>query len=247
MADSQQFDTTMMSPSSSPLCVTLRELILQMDISPDALVIVDHAGTIVMVNEQAAALFGYSREELREQRLEMLLPESLRAVHTAHRKHYFAAPRTRAMGAGLQLFGRHKDDTEFPVDISLRPVLLDDEPLVIGAIRDMSEQRRVERERMQQAEQIRLQAGLIDLAHDAILIHDSVSRVMFWNKGAEELYGWSSQEALGRITHSLLRTHFPSNRADIDAHLEAHGHWEGELVHTCRDGRVVIEIGRAHV
>ncbi len=240
MADSQQFDTTMMSPSSSPLCVTLRELILQMDISPDALVIVDHAGTIVMVNEQAAALFGYSREELREQRLEMLLPESLRAVHTAHRKHYFAAPRTRAMGAGLQLFGRHKDDTEFPVDISLRPVLLDDEPLVIGAIRDMSEQRRVERERMQQAEQIRLQAGLIDLAHDAILIHDSVSRVMFWNKGAEELYGWSSQEALGRITHSLLRTHFPSNRADIDAHLEAHGHWEGELVHTCRDGRVVI-------
>ncbi len=240
MADSQQFDTTMMSPSSSPLCVTLRELILQMDISPDALVIVDHAGTIVMVNEQAAALFGYSREELREQRLEMLLPESLRAVHTAHRKHYFAAPRTRAMGAGLQLFGRHKDDTEFPVDISLRPVLLDAEPLVIGAIRDMSEQRRVERERMQQAEQIRLQAGLIDLAHDAILIHDSVSRVMFWNKGAEELYGWSSQEALGRITHSLLRTHFPSNRADIDAHLEAHGHWEGELVHTCRDGRVVI-------
>ena len=142
MADSRQFDTTMMPPSAAPLCVTLRELILQMDISPDALVIVDHAGTIVMVNEQAAALFGYSREELREQRLEMLLPESLRAVHTAHRKHYFAAPRTRAMGAGLQLFGRHKDDTEFPVDISLRPVLLDDEPLVIGAIRDMSEQRR---------------------------------------------------------------------------------------------------------
>jgi PAS domain S-box-containing protein len=229
-----------MPPSAAPLRVTLRELILQMDISPDALVIVDHTGTIMMVNKQAAALFGYDCEELREQRLEMLLPERLRSVHTAHREHYFAAPRTRAMGAGLQLFGRHKDGTEFPVDISLRPVLLEDEPLVIGAIRDMSEQRRVERERMQQAEQIRLQAGLIDLAHEAILIHDSVSRVMFWNKGAEELYGWSSQEALGRITHSLLRTHFPGRRADIDAHLEAHGHWEGELAHTCRDGRVVI-------
>ena len=240
MADSQQFDTTMMPPSSVPLHVTLKELILQLDISPDALVIVDHAGTMVMVNEQAAALFGYDREELREQRLEMLLPERLHSVHTAHREHYFAAPRTRAMGAGLQLFGRHKDGSEIPVDISLRPVLLDDEPLVIGAIRDMSEQRRAERERMQQAEHIRLQTGLIDLAHDAILIRDSVSRVMFWNTGAEELYGWSSQEALGRITQSLLKTHFPSSRADVDAQLEAHGRWEGELVHTCRDGRVVI-------
>ncbi len=240
MADSQQFDPTTLPPSSSPLRVTSRELIQQMGISPDALVIVDHEGNIVMVNEQAAALFGYSREELHEQRLEILLPERLHEVHTAHREHYFAVPRTRAMGAGLQLFGQHKNGTEIPVDISLRPVLLDDEPLVIGAIRDMSEQRRAELERTQQAEQIRLQAELIDLAHDAILIRDSVSRVMSWNTGAEELYGWSSQEALGHITHSLLRTHFPSSCADVDAHLEAHGRWEGELTHTCRDGRVVI-------
>jgi PAS domain S-box-containing protein len=240
MADSRQFDTTIHPQVSAPLHVTLRELILQMDISPDALVIVDHAGNLVLVNEQAAALFGYRSEELREQRLEMLLPERLHEIHTAHREHYFAAPRTRAMGAGLQLFGRHKDGSEIPVDISLRPVLLDDELLVIGAIRDMSEQRLAELERMQQAEHIRLQAELIDLAHDAILIRDSVSRVIFWNTGAEELYGWSSQEALGHMTHSLLKTHFPSSRADVDAQLEEHGRWEGELTHTCRDGRVVI-------
>ena len=240
MANSPRFYTTIMPPSSAPLRVSLSELILQLDISPDALVIVDHAGTMVMVNEPAAALFGYSCEELREQQLEMLLPEYLHTAHTAHREHYFAAACTRAMGAGLRLFGRHQDGSEFPVDISLRPVLLDDELLVIGAIRDMSEQQRVERERLQQAEHIRLQAGLIDLAHDAILIRDALSRVMFWNKGAEELYGWSSQEALGRITHSLLKTHFPSSRADIDAHLAEHRCWEGELTHTCRDGRVVI-------
>ena len=119
-------------------------------------------------------------------------------------------------------------------------MLLDDELLVIGAIRDMSEQHRAERERMQQAEQIRLQADLIELAHDAILIRDSVSRVIFWNKGAEELYGWPSQEALGRISHTLLRTRFPVSRAEVDASLEEHGRWEGELTHTCRDGRVVI-------
>jgi PAS domain S-box-containing protein len=240
MADSRQFDTTIHPHLSAPMHVTLRELILQMDISPDALVIVDHAGNIVMVNEQAVALFGYSREELREQRLEMLLPERLHEIHTAHREHYFSAPRTRAMGAELQLFGRCKDGTEIPVDISLRPVLLEDELLVMGAIRDMSEQRRAEHERMQQAEQIRLQAELIELAHDAILIRDSVNRVIFWNTGAEELYGWSSQEVLGRITHSLFRTHFPSSLAEVDASLEEYGSWEGELTHSCRDGRVVI-------
>ena len=101
----------------------------------------------------------------------------------------------------------------------MRPVLLDDELLVIGAIRDMSQQRWAELERMQQAEQIRLQAELIELSHDAIFIRDSLSRVTFWNKGAEELYGWSSQEALGRISHNLLRTHFPGSRVEIEAHL----------------------------
>ena len=240
MADSQQFDTTTIPLSTSPLRVTSRELIQQMGISPDALVVVDQAGNIVMVNEQAAMLFGYGPEELHGQRLEILLPEHLRKVHIAHREHFFAESRTRTMGAGLQLFGRHKTGTELPVDVSLRPVLLDDVPVVIGAIRDMTEQRRAELERMQQAEQIRLQAELIELSHDAIFIRDSLSRVIFWNKGAEELYGWSSQEALGHITHNLLRTHFPASRAEIEAHLEEHGRWEGELTHTCRDGRVVI-------
>src|SRR5450759_4341173 len=150
------------------------------------------------------------------------------------------SPRTRSMGAELQLLEQHKDGTEFPVDISLRPVLLGEELLAIGAIRDMRLQRRAERERAQQAEHLRLQAKLIDLAHDAIFIRDSVSRVIFWNKGAEELYGWSSQEALGRITHSLLKTHFPSSLAEVEAHLERDGRWEGELTHTRRDGSLVV-------
>src|SRR5437764_7870612 len=134
MANPRQHDTTIPPPSSSPVRVMSTGLIELLDISPDALVIVNQAGTIVMANEQAATLFGYRREELQEQQLEMLLPEGLRAVHITHREHYFTAPRMRSMGAGLQLFGRRKDGIEFPVDISLRPVLLGDEPLAIGAI-----------------------------------------------------------------------------------------------------------------
>ncbi|MGZ3624117.1 MAG: PAS domain-containing protein, partial [Ktedonobacteraceae bacterium] len=181
MIDSRHFDTTTVPQSSVALRVTPTELIHLLDISPDALLIVNGEGIIVMANEQAAELFGYRRVELHELRLEMLLPQRLHALHVAPWKEYFAMPRTRAMGAELQLWGQHKDGAEFPVDISLRAVLLGDEFLTIGAIRDMSLQRRAEREGAQQAEHLRLHAELIDLAHDAIFICDSVSRVIFWN------------------------------------------------------------------
>jgi PAS domain S-box-containing protein len=210
-----------------------------LDLSPDALLIVDRAGTIVLANEQAAALFGYRRQEVQGEPLEMLLPERLRTPHAAHRERYFAEPRPRSMGMGLELLGRCQDGREFPVDISLRPVLLEDQPLTIAAIRDVSGQRRIERERFQQQAQIHLQAELLDLAHDAILVRDAVGRVTFWNNGAEALYGWTAQEAQGRITHSLLQTRFPLDLAAAEAHLERDGYWEGELLHTCRDGHVV--------
>jgi len=210
-----------------------------LDMSPDALVVTDQAGSIMMLNEQAAALFGYDQEELQGKLLESLMPERFRTPHIAHRERFFAAPRRRPMGLGLQLLGRKKDGTEFPVDISLRPLLLDNRPLTIAAIRDMTEQRRAERERLQQLEQIRLQAELINQAHDAIIVRDPVSRILYWNRGAEELYGWTAQEALGRLIHTLLKTRLPVTISTIDAQLEQEGRWEGKLVHTCKDGRII--------
>src|SRR5581483_9947255 len=211
-----------------------------LDLSPDALMIINQAGSIVMVNEQAEVLFGYARSELLGEPLEMLLPRRFRELHVGHRGHYFSAPRTRPMGVGLQLFGLRKDGTEFLVDISLKPLRLDDEPLVLGAIRDVTQQHLAERERLLQAQHIRLQSELINQAHDAILVRDPISRVLSWNRGAEQLYGWTEQEALGHLTHSLLKTRFPIGLATLDAALEHEGQWEGELIHTCRDGGTVI-------
>jgi PAS domain S-box-containing protein len=240
MSDTQASEHTPAAASSAPLSISSTNVLPFLDISPDALVIINPAGTIVMVNRQTEAVFGYARTELLGQQLELLLPQRLRAVHIAHREQYFSSPHTRPMGIGLKLVGRRKDGTEFPVEISLNPLLLDDAPHVIGAIRDMTAQRIAEHEHFQQLEQIRLQAELINLAHDAILVRDPVSRVISWNRGAEELYGWTVQEAQGRITHSLLKTRFPGSRADVDAHLEHEGQWQGELTHTRRDGSSVI-------
>jgi len=124
------------------------------DISPDALVIVNQAGTIVMINKQAEILLGYSHEESVGQQLEILLPQRFRQAHIDHRKHYFAAPITRQMGAGLQLSGRRRDGTEFPVDISLRPLLLDGVPHAVGAIRDVTEQKILEEQLQRKNEEL---------------------------------------------------------------------------------------------
>jgi|SRR5215467_8349435 len=110
---------SILAATTSPPRVTSTGLIELMDISPDALLVVDQSGTILHVNEQAAALFGFSPQDISGQRLEMLLPDRFRTLHNSHREHYFKAPRTRSMGTGLLLYGLHKDGTEFPVDISL--------------------------------------------------------------------------------------------------------------------------------
>lgn len=219
--------------------ITMAEGKLLLDLSPDATIIIDSLGSIVLVNAAAATLFGYDPHELNGQPLEVLLPERFHTAHVMHRHSYVTTPLRRPMGAGLDLVGRRKDGSEFPVDISLRPVLLDQALHVIGAIRDVTAQRLLERERVQLAERLIQQSTLINLAYDAILVRDPISRVLSWNRGAEALYGWTEKETLGRITHLLLKTHFPTSRATVDALLEREGQWEGELTHTRRDGSVV--------
>lgn len=211
-----------------------------LDFSPDALLIIDATGTIALVNAQLEALFGYSQEELIGQPLEILLPEYLRAAHVAQRLRYMSTPRARPMGIGLHLVGRRKDNSEFPVDISLRPLLIGQELHVIGAIRDMTAQHRAEQERVQLTERLHRQDQLINHAHDAILVRDCQGRILSWNRGAEELYGWSEQEAQGQISHHLLSTRFPQSLETLEYQLEQSGHWDGDLIHRCRNGREVV-------
>jgi PAS domain S-box-containing protein len=200
-------------------------------------VIADPSGRIMMLNAQAEELFGYAQSELVGRPVEVLVPAPQRSVHALHRGAYTDHPRTRPMGAGLQLMARRKNGSEFPVEISLSPVQTRDETLITAVVRDITERRRSE-------DAIRAQAQLLDLAQDAIIVLGRDGRVQYWNNGAEYTYGWTAEEALGRPLDELLQSASPGSHEEMMQALSLSNSWEGELEHTRQDGRRIIVASR---
>jgi PAS domain S-box-containing protein len=181
-----------------------------LEAAPDAIVGVNAVGAIVLVNAQTEVLFGYARQELVGQSVEILVPEALRERHPAHRQRYFHEPRTRAMGEGLDLVARRKDGSEFPAEISLSSIETEDGLLVSAAIRDVTERKRAE---------ARFR-GLVEAAPDAMVIVDADGLIGLVNAQTIALFGYEASELLGRPVEVLVPARFRHKHPD---HRRAYG------------------------
>ena len=209
------------------------------DAAPDGIALVDESGTILLVNRQTEEIFGYDRVEMLGRSVDLLLPERLRQVHRAHRTRFRAEPRTRAMGAGLSLFGQRADGSEFPIEISLSPLVTEGGLRVVATVRDITERMQADAE----ATRIR---DVLDATRDAVLIFDAETlRFTYANKGAADHVGYSRDELLSM---TMLHIAPDFTEAKLRATLEPLS--RGEMssltfntVHRHRDGTdIPVEI-----
>jgi PAS domain S-box-containing protein len=172
-----------------------------LDAAPDAIVVVDDNGLIDLVNVQTERLFGYARSELIGQDLEVLIPVRFRQGHGSHLTRYFGNPGARAMGSGLELFGRRKDGTELPIEVSLSPLRTEHGLTVSAAIRDISDRKRMEASAKLLGDRL---ASAVDSIQDGFAIFDDKDRLALCNSVYRRLVGGSQTGPLVGQPHEQI-------------------------------------------
>jgi PAS domain S-box-containing protein len=203
--------------------------------SHDAIAAKDLNGTITDWNHSAERIFGYKAKEIIGKSILTLIPKDRVKEETE----ILSKIRRGQSIDHYETVRRCKDGRLIDVALTISPVKGPNGKIVgVSKIaRDITKQKQTER-------RLAEQARLLDLSNDAILVRDGQDHISYWNDGARELYGYSREEALGKVTHKLLHTVFPQSLTDIRKKLERENRWSGELTHTCKDGTKVIVISR---
>lgn len=212
-----------------------------LDSTPDAIVIIDDEGTIQIVNSQMLDLFGYERNEIIGQKVEVLMSPELADKHLEHRGSFFASPKSRNMGSLSDLYAYHKDGSRFPVEISLNPIETGDDILVAASIRDVTTRKQAEEAIRASEAKFR---SITATASDAIISANHEGTIESWNNAAETIFGYTEKEAVGqtleliipekyRDAHlkGMIRVLSGGKRNAIDKTLELEGRKkEGEII-----------------
>ncbi len=212
---------------------------IAVDAAPNAMVMVDAEGKIVLVNTQTERLFGYRREELLGQEIDILVPHEYRRRHPQYRSAFMHEPSARSMGVGRDLHGLRKDGTRFPVEIGLNPIQTDKGICVLSAIVDITERKRAE-------EMMRL---AVDASPNAMVMVDDQGRIVLVNAQTEKLFGYGREELLGRDIGVLVPAHYrlkhPVYRANFMAQPRVRAAGAGRDLYGLRkDGtEFPVEIG----
>ncbi|HEY4875618.1 MAG TPA: PAS domain S-box protein [Puia sp.] len=188
-----------------------------LEAAPDAMIFANEKGEIVLINHRTEIIFGYKKSEIIGQQIDILIPADLRGGHKAHRSNYFANPRVRPMGVGLELFALRKDGTRFPVEISLAPIITEEGTLVAASLRDITERKKLEEElkklREQLEEEVKIKTAeltsVFERVSDGFMAFDNKGEITYVNKRAAELNKRTPEDLIGkRILVELDSTEF---------------------------------------
>jgi PAS domain S-box-containing protein len=203
--------------------------------SHDAIVAKNLNGIITDWNQGAQRIFGYKPKEIIGKSVLTLIPKD----RQSEEQEILRKTRRGESLDHYETVRRRKDGKLIDVSLTISPIKGPK-----GEIVGVSKIARDITEKKQTQQRLTEQARLLDLTNDAIIVRDHQDRVVYWNRGAEEMYGFSAKEAVGKITHELLQTTHPESLEKIRKKLKRHNHWSGELIHTRKDGRKVIVMSR---
>ena len=193
---------------------------------PDALVGMNQEGVIRFVNRQTESLFGYDRDQLIGRPVETLVPENLGQIYAELRDSYFSDPSTRSLGLRMELTGRQQNGAELPVNITVSRIDSGDVLLVITAVRDVTRYQRA-------VQSAQLTEAIVEYSDDAIIGGTPEGVITSWNPGAERLYGYSSQEVIGRSGRLIFPKERTGEMDDALARIK-----EGQVVENLAASRV---------
>lgn len=201
--------------------------------APNGIIVAEKTGAIVLTNEKAQSLFGYTEREFGNLKIEDLIPKRVRDTHTSYRGGYHRASEVRAMGVGRDLKACRKDGSEFPVEIGLTPLSVPGRELVLASVVDITRRKEAERKLEENANDRKFQAEILDNVHDAVCYLDGAKMIREWNAGAKRIFGHSPTRVLGGHIDRIFLQDCEALFRKIDAAITRKG--IAEEVIQCRD------------